>query len=141
VKERRHPVFAATVQSMHLHLVFGPLNEDVKNVVARLKRRASMEVLDHRRKLLNSSAILAGRQPDQDGQTISVPRTVWTAGRFPVFIFSESHLVNAIEYVRDHNRRIGLAADPYEWISPLFPAREREGMRVGRFDDNEGLRL
>jgi hypothetical protein len=60
VKERRHLVFAATVQSMHVHLVFGPLDEDIKNVIARLKRRASMEVLNYRRKLLNSPAILAG---------------------------------------------------------------------------------
>jgi hypothetical protein len=28
--------------------------------------------------------------------------------------------VNSIEYVRDHNRRVGLAADPFDWIEPLY---------------------
>jgi hypothetical protein len=139
VRQRGHRVFAATIQRAHAHIVFGPLREDVKNVIARLKRRASMAVLARRRDLY-SPAILAGSASGQDGRAISVPTSLWTAGQFPVYIFSEQHLANAIEYVRDHNRRAGLAPDPFDWIEPLFPAgqrvNERSNLRTG-----EQLRL
>jgi hypothetical protein len=74
---------------------------------------------------LNSRAILARR-------SIAVPRSLWTAGKFPVYIFDEQHLINAIEYVRDHNRRIGLPADPFDWIEPLYPAGDIAGERCYR---------
>ena len=73
---------------------------------------------------LYSRAILARRH--------LVPRHLWTAGKFPVFIFDESHLVNAIEYVRDHNRRVGLPPDPFDWIDALYPVGEFAGERAGR---------
>jgi hypothetical protein len=57
---------------------------------------------------------------------------LWTASKFPVFIFDELHLANAIEYIRDHNRHAGLAPDPFEWIAPLFPAGELAGERLCR---------
>lgn len=105
LKERRHRVFAATVQAMHIHLVFAPLPEDLKIAVARLKRRTAVEVLARRREMADGSV---------------VPRSLWTAGKFPVFVFDRQHLVNAIEYVRAHNRRVGLPEDPHDWISPPF---------------------
>jgi hypothetical protein len=129
VRERRHRVFAATVQTTHVHVVFGLLQEDIKNVLARLKRRSAMAVLGRRRELY-SPAILAGRSPGQDGRAIYVPSSLWTAGQFPVFIFDEEHLANAIEYVRDHNRRNGLPADPFDWIDPLYPASDQIGVRA-----------
>jgi hypothetical protein len=49
-----------------------------------------------------------------------------------VFIFDERHLINSIEYVRDHNRRIGLAADPFGWIDPLYPPGDEVGERCRR---------
>ena len=61
-----------------------------------------------------------------------VPQSLWTAGRFPVFIFNDLHLANAIEYVRDHNRRMGLPPDPFDSIDPLFPAGELAGERLYR---------
>ena len=39
VRERRHRVFAATIQATHVHLVFAPLNEEIKTVIARFKYR------------------------------------------------------------------------------------------------------
>src|SRR3954451_7591216 len=38
VRERNYTVWAATIQSTHMHLVFGPLNENLDTVIARLKR-------------------------------------------------------------------------------------------------------
>jgi hypothetical protein len=71
----------------------------------------------------------------------AIPRSLWTAGHFPVFIFDEYHLMNAIEYVRDHNRRIGLPADPFDWIEPMYPAGVVAGERVCRSSLCEELSL
>jgi hypothetical protein len=135
VREQRHRVLAATVQGTHVHLVLAPVGEHLDNVIARFKRRSAGVVLARRRAErealssagtagLYSRAILARRH--------SVPRHLWTAGRFPVFIFDDRHLVNAIEYVRDHNRRLGLSPDPFDWIDALYPAGEFAGERAGR---------
>jgi REP element-mobilizing transposase RayT len=132
VRKQRHRVLAATVQAAHVHLVFAPLRENIDTVVARLKRRSAAAVLERRRELCNparmaglySRVILARPAP--------VPRSLWTSGKFPVFIFDELHLMNAIEYVRDHNRRIGLPADPFDWIDPLYPAGDMAGERCYR---------
>jgi len=132
VREQRRRVLAATVQATHVHLVFAPLRENIDTVIARFKRRSAASVLARRRELcnpakmavLNSRAILA--------RNVVVPRSLWTAGRFPVYIFDEQHLINAIEYVRDHNRRTGLPADPFDWIEPLYPAGDIAGERCYR---------
>lgn len=132
VRDKHHRVFAATIQATHVHLVFGPLNEDIKTAIARFKYRSAAAVLARRRESrtaetadLYSRAVSARRPSIQ-----SVPKSLWTAGKFPVFIFNEQHLVNAIEYVRDHNRRVGMAADPFDWIDPLFSAGETVGERL-----------
>jgi REP element-mobilizing transposase RayT len=100
--ECKYRVYAMTVRPVHVHVVFGPLPEEINTVIARLKRRSAADVLAVRRQMKRA-----------------VPRSLWTAGRFPIFIFDEDHLRNAIEYVRQHNLRVGLAADPYDWIDPL----------------------
>jgi REP element-mobilizing transposase RayT len=139
VCERGHRVLAATVQATHVHLVFAPLQESVDKVFARLKRRSAAAVLGRRRERqdpakmagLYSRAILARKA--------TVPRSLWTSGKFPVFIFDEWHLINAIEYVRDHNRRVGLAADSFDWIDPLYPASGVLGERCGHSCECEYL--
>lgn len=128
--EHRQRAFAATVQATHVHLVLAPLREDIRKVIARLKHRSTMALR------ANSPAILAGVTGiGQDG------RTTWTAGRYYEFIFDERHLANLIEYVRDHNRRSGLPADPFDWIEPLYPAANVAGERVRSSDTNVSLRI
>ena len=130
LREHRQRAFAATVQATHVHVVLAPLREDIRKVIARLKRRSTMALRT------DSSAILAGASATgQDG------RTIWTAGRFYEFVFDERHLANLIEYVRDHNRRSGLLADPFDWIEPLYPAANTAGERVGSSDTNVSLRI
>jgi REP element-mobilizing transposase RayT len=145
VREQGHRIHAATVQPTHVHLVLAPLKENLTTVVARLKRRSAAAVLAQRRRWadtdhsparmagLYSRPILGreyaprvvGRNPPQ----LAIPRSLWTAGKFPVFIFDELHVCNAIEYVRDHNRRLGLPPDPFEWLEPLYPPGDRMGER------------
>ncbi len=112
IQEQGHRVYAATFHHTHLHIVFAPLPEDIGTTIARLKKRSADLILRVRR----------NRGDDR--------RHVWTKGRFPVFIFDEGHMHNAIEYVRRHNTRAGLQPDPYDWIHPLYPptkARQDDG--------------
>jgi hypothetical protein len=101
VTRRGWRVYAATVQSTHAHVVFAPMREDITDVIAELKSASARDLLAVRRRM---------------GQ--SCPDGLWTARPFPVFIFTDDHLTNAIEYVRKHNRRIGRPDDPYDWIRP-----------------------
>jgi REP element-mobilizing transposase RayT len=102
VSERNWTVYAATVHSTHVHIVFAPLADPIKTVIAALKYRSAAAVLKLRRTMLRDAG-----------------RSLWTEGRFPVFIEDEDHLFNAIEYVRRHNRRVGREDDPYPWIAGL----------------------
>ncbi|MCC6683386.1 MAG: hypothetical protein IT445_21020 [Phycisphaeraceae bacterium] len=103
VIEQQQRVLAATIQPTHLHLVLAPLREDVKKTIARFMKRTA-------------DLVLAVRH--QCGKPCL---HLWTQGQFPVFIFDDDHLCNAIDYVRRHNTRCGRSADPYDWIDPLFP--------------------
>lgn len=111
VREWGYEVLAATIQPTHFHIVFAPLSDPIETVVARLKYRSSATVLKHRRE-----------------RGFETPRSLWTGGMFPVFIFSESHLSNAIEYVRRHNRRDELPDDPYDWIRAAIPNGDRSAI-------------
>ncbi len=140
VRECHDRVFAATIQASHVHLVFAPLNEEIKTVITRFKYRSAAAVLQRRREL--ESMIRPAETVGLYSRAVSarrVPKSLWTARRFPVFIFNDVHLGNAIEYVRDYNRRIGLAADPYDWIDPLYPAGELAGERLYRSTVHEVL--
>jgi REP element-mobilizing transposase RayT len=135
VREQRHRLFAATIQATHVHLIFAPLQEDIAKVVARLKYRSAATVLARRREKIASTtpAGTAGLYSRPvSGRSVSIPRSLWTAGKFSVFIFDELHLVNAIEYVRDHNRRAGVEPDPYDWVKPAFKAGNVRGERLNR---------
>jgi REP element-mobilizing transposase RayT len=140
VREHGYGILAATIQATHVHLVFGPLNEDIKKVISRFKYRSSVAVLRHRRNVhsMTRPAGTAGLY-SRAVSARSVPKSLWTAGRFPVFIFNDLHLGNAVEYVRDHNRQIGLAADPYDWIDPLYRAGKLAGERLYRSTVHEVL--
>jgi REP element-mobilizing transposase RayT len=110
--EKGHHIIAATVQPTHCHLIFTPPAETIDTVVARLKYRSAAAVLKRRRE------DLARKDPTQR-VGLSVPRSLWTVGKFVMLITSWSHLENAIRYVERHNERDGLPAAPYDWITPL----------------------
>lgn len=100
VVEQQHRVYAATFCATHLHVIFAPLSENIKTTIARLKKRTA-------------NVILAVRRTRSDNR-----KHLWTQGQFPVFIYDQQHLNNAIKYVQRHNQRIGLKDDPYDWIAP-----------------------
>ncbi|MCE9531225.1 MAG: transposase [Planctomycetes bacterium] len=104
VIEHSWPVYAATVHPTHTHIVFAPMRDDIAKVIATLKKRSANIVMEHHRK-----------------QGKPVGRSLWTEGQFPVFIFDERHLENAIAYVQEHNLRVGRRVDPYPWIGHVPP--------------------
>jgi REP element-mobilizing transposase RayT len=120
VIEKNWPVLAATVHPTHTHVVFATLADPIQRVIATLKSRSARRVLALRRQM-----------------RCTVGRSLWTEGQFAVFIYSERHLQNAIEYVRRHNDRIGRPQDAYPWVQSLAthenPARERPAYIAGPF--------
>ena len=97
--ERKHRILALAVQPTHMHLVFAPMEEPIKMVVARLKRRSAIEVLGARR-------AVAG----QDGRAM-VGHSLWSAGRFVVLIDDPRHLENSIAYVQRHAGGMAVCGD------------------------------
>jgi REP element-mobilizing transposase RayT len=114
VEEQRLTALAATVHPTHVHLILAPPKIPIKTVIATLKYRTSCEVLATRR--------AAGRP---------VGRSLWTEGQFPVFIFNERHLENAVEYVREHNRRVDRDSDPYWWLYCNVLRKTQDGQGNG----------
>ena len=100
LREKDWKVWAATIQPTHAHLVFARLNGNARDVIAVMKYRSARQVLAERR--------AQGREAG---------RSLWTEGQFYVLIEDEEQLFNTIEYVRNHNIRVGLPADPYAWIT------------------------
>ena len=85
-----HDILALTVQPTHLHLVLAPPKEAVKLVIARLKRQTSMAVLRDRR----------------ERNVRDLPRSIWTAKRYVVFLDDQKHLDNTLAYVERHNQPV-----------------------------------
>ncbi len=88
-EEQNHSVLTMAIEPTHVHVLFAPMDEPIKVVVARLKRRSATAVL-HRRRLGSG----------QDGRAIA--KSLWSAGRFIVYIDDDVRLQNAMEYVERH---------------------------------------
>jgi REP element-mobilizing transposase RayT len=92
-------IHAGAIEDNHTHLLLGPLDEPIDRVVGRLKGRTS------------SAVIAAGIEPAR--------QRTWTAGYWKVFLFELDAVPVVVEYISDHNRRRGLPAAPYDWITPI----------------------
>jgi REP element-mobilizing transposase RayT len=92
------PAWAATIEANHVHLLVGPVNEDLARFVGRLKGRTSSVV---------------GALPVN-----SERERVWTSGYWKVFLFDAVGVVAVKRYIDLHNVRRGLPAEPFPCISP-----------------------
>jgi REP element-mobilizing transposase RayT len=92
-------IHAGAIEDNHTHLLLGPINEPIDRVVGRLKGRTS-------------SAVIAARAEPGRQRT-------WTAGYWKVFLFDLAAVPPVADYIVDHNRRRGLPAAPYDWITPI----------------------
>jgi hypothetical protein len=92
--------FAAAVERTHVHLLFGPMYEEIGRCVGRIKG--------------TSSSVVLGLPPHQGRSR------VWTAGYWKVFLYDQLAVETVKQYIDAHNLRRGLDADPFPWISPVF---------------------
>jgi REP element-mobilizing transposase RayT len=92
-------VYAAAIETMHVHLLLGPVRESIGTVAGRLKGRTSSDVL---------------ALPHNQGR-----ERTWTAKYWKVFVFDAMALAAVKEYIENHNVRRGLAPAPFPWISPV----------------------
>jgi hypothetical protein len=91
--------WAAAVEPNHVHLLVGPVRENLARFVGRVKGRTSSAV---------------GAMPRNAAR-----ERVWADGYWKVFLFDD-HGVRAVKrYIDAHNVRRGLPADPYPWITPI----------------------
>ena len=105
VREWGLRIYAATIRPTHAHTLFAPMRRDVDDVIAGLKRRSAAAILALKRNMNAGAA----------------PTHLWSARPFVLYINTESHLHNAIRYIRNHNTRTAHPPDPYDWITPLSP--------------------
>ncbi len=89
-------VYAAAIEPTHVHVLLGPLAENIGRFAGRIKGMTSSAVLD---------------LPESRGRT----RT-WTAKYWKVFLFDDVALAAVKRYIEEHNLRRGLAAAPFDWI-------------------------
>lgn len=98
-------VLALTVQTWHAHVVFAATRRDVAAVVKCAKDAARY-----------------GLRPG---------RPIWTEGYDKRFCFDQTTTHNRVAYVARHNTRLGFAAHPWDFITPVathladFAARQR----------------
>ena len=93
------PAWAVTIESNHMHLLVGPVEEDLKQFAGRIKGRTSSEV----------GAMAKNRDRER----------VWTSGYWKVFLYDAEAVRAVKDYIDAHNIRRGLPAEPYSWIKPI----------------------
>ncbi len=90
--------YACAIEPTHVHLLVGPVREDIGRFVGRLKGTSSSAVLQH---------------PANRDRT-----RVWTAGYWKVFLFDDDALPPVAAYIERHNTRRGLPVAPHPWLTP-----------------------
>jgi REP element-mobilizing transposase RayT len=90
---------ACAVEPTHVHLLTGPVHEDIGRFVGRLKGTTSGALVKH---------------PDNWGRT-----RIWTAGYWKVFLFDADALPTVAGYIESHNTRRGLTASRFDWLTPI----------------------
>ena len=84
-EQQGHEILTVAVEPTHTHVLLAPAAESMTNVVARLKRQATMVVRREREK-----------------RACSLPQGLWSRGRFVVYIDDPQHLDNTTAYIERH---------------------------------------
>lgn len=90
---------ACAVERTHVHLLTGPVRENVGRFVGRLKGTTSSALVKH---------------PDNWGRS-----RIWTAGYWKVFLFDDDALPIVAAYIESHNAGRGFPASPFDWLTPI----------------------
>jgi REP element-mobilizing transposase RayT len=106
--ESDYPILACSILPQHVHLVLGPHARDIDRIVGHLKGRATQQLNQ-----LNLHPLAAYRQAD--GTTPSP----WCRNCWKVFIYSQQHLRDAIQYVEDNPLKEGKPRQRWSFVRGL----------------------
>ena len=95
-------IHAAASERTHVHLLFGPLDDPIGEVVGRIKSRTS-------------SALL--KLPVNQDR-----RRIWTTGYWKVFLFDDDAVSQVAKYINAHNDRRASPAGPWSWVESFSDA-------------------
>ncbi|MDY7109027.1 MAG: hypothetical protein SYC29_10370 [Planctomycetota bacterium] len=91
--------FAAAIEPTHVHLLLGPVREDIERFVGRLK---------------GSSSRAARKHPANRDR-----RRTRAGGYWKVFLFDDDAVRAVADHLAARNVRRGLAAARFAWVPPL----------------------
>ncbi len=105
INEGNYVVHACSILPQHVHMVIGPHKRNIRRIVGHLKGRATQQLaLDGLHPLAHF------HQPD--GATPSP----WARNSWAVFIFSEKHMREAIQYVNDNPLKEGKPRQKWSFV-------------------------
>jgi hypothetical protein len=90
---------ACAIEPTHVHLLVGPVRENIDRFVGRLKGTSSSALMKH---------------PSNRGRSNN-----WTTGYWKVFVFDVTAMHAVARYIESHNERRGLPIAPYHWLQPI----------------------
>jgi REP element-mobilizing transposase RayT len=111
VEEANYHVFACSLLPQHVHMVFGPHERDIRRIVGHLKARATQQLVSERLHPL-------AKYRQKDGTTPSP----WGRKGWIVFVFSERHMLQAIQYVSGNPLKEGKPRQHWSFVRPYQPA-------------------
>ncbi len=119
--EGSYAIHAGAILPDHAHLVLGPQQRSIGQVVGHLKSKASMAL---RR---------AGIHPLEafSGHTGSVP-TCWAGDYWKVYIYTDEHMGCAVRYVENNPLKEGRAVQRWGFVTPIFCSREHLASEVAK---------
>jgi len=113
IMESGYIVHACSILPQHVHLVVARCARRAEQIVAHLKARATQQLA------AEGLHPLAGcRQADG---TVPSP---WARNGWPVFLESDRHIVEAINYVEKNPLREGKPPQRWSFVVPFAPQRE-----------------
>jgi hypothetical protein len=96
IERLKLPIYALTIGTWHVHIVIGPTQHNIGDVV-----RTAKDAARYGLSIFN--------------------RPIWTDGYDKRFCFDERSARNRIQYVERHNLRHNWPAKPYPFLTPFNP--------------------
>ena len=106
--EGGYPIHALAILPDHNHLILGPLNRSIGQVVGHLKAKASMALRRARLHPYEPYVDDRGRVP-----------TCWAEDYWKVYVYDDEHLRNAIRYVENNPVKEGRPLQVWDWVAPI----------------------
>lgn len=115
IDEASYVVFACSILPQHVHLVFGPHRREIRRIVGHLKARATQQLAS------DDMHPLSGCR-EKDG-TMPSP---WARDCWVVYIYSERHMRQAIQYVSDNPLKEKKPRQKWSFVKPYLPNHPAE---------------